>query len=639
MCGLAGFFRPAGVSAAAGQAIVAEMSASLTHRGPDDAGTWLDADAGIALSHRRLSVLDLSPAGHQPMTSASGRYVIVFNGEIYNHLDIRRELDLSESRPAWRGHSDTETLLSGVERWGLDAVLNKAVGMFAFALWDRETRTLILARDRIGEKPLYYGWQDGSFLFGSELKALRRHPAFRAEVDRNVLGLYVRLGYIPAPCSIYRNIFKLLPGTCVQLSAREPLGYLPESRAYWSLRKVVESGLTSPFAGSDQDAIDELESQLIRAVSLQSIADVSLGAFLSGGIDSTTIVALLQAQSSRPVKTFTIGFHESGYQEAQYAKAIAEHLRTDHTELYVTPRDAMEVIPKLSALYDEPFGDSSAIPTFLVSQLARQQVTVSLSGDGGDELFGGYARYQRADDIWRAMKCIPHFARNAASHGIRAAFRSRNPYAIGSKANRLALYLSARNADDVYKAQTLHRQDAHDLVLSAGRVPCGDTMPDSAAGPDRPYDSMMYTDSVTYLPDDILVKVDRAAMGVSLETRVPMLDHRVIEFAWRLPMHMKVRKREGKWLLKQVLRKHVPASFLDRPKMGFGVPVGEWVRGPLRDWSESLLSEVRLKEEGFLNARIVREQWSRHLDGFPGGGDNVWHLLAFQAWLAHTLAD
>lgn len=637
MCGIAGFLQPAGVAVSAGEEIIKKSVAKLTHRGPDDTGIWIDAAAGVALGHRRLSVLDLSPAGHQPMVSASGRYVIVFNGEIYNHLEIRREIDLSDAASAWRGHSDTETLLAGVERWGVDSTLKKAVGMFAFALWDREARSLILARDRMGEKPLYYGWQDGSFVFGSELKALRSHPSFRAEIDRNVLGLYMRFGYIPAPYSIYQNIFKLLPGTCVRLSLREPLGYLPEPKTYWSLRKVVESGLASPFAGTDQDAIDELESKLMRAVSLQSIADVSLGAFLSGGIDSTTVVALLQTQSSRPVKTFTIGFHESGYQEAQYAKAIADHLRTDHTELYVTPRDAMNVIPKLPALYDEPFGDSSAVPTFLVAQLARQYVTVSLSGDGGDELFGGYARYQRADDIWRAMKCIPYFARNAASRGIRTAFGDRSPNAIGSNANRLASYLSARRAEELYKAQTSHRQDANDLILRMSGVPCGGTMSDSAPGPDRPYDSMMYTDSVTYLPDDILVKVDRAAMGVSLETRVPMLDHRVVEFAWRLPLHMKVRNREGKWLLKQVLRKHVPASLLDRPKMGFGVPVGEWIRGPLRDWAESLLSEVRLKEEGFLNPKIVRKQWSRHLEGVTGGGDNVWHLLAFQAWLSHTL--
>lgn len=633
MCGIAGFFQPTGFAVAAGEEIAGNLAATLAHRGPDDAGTWVDGDVGIALSHRRLSVLDLSPAGHQPMISTSGRYVIVFNGEIYNHLEIRRELELSEPPSPWRGHSDTETLLAGVERWGAQAVLQKTVGMFAFALWDRVARTLILARDRIGEKPLYYGWQDGSFLFGSELKALSRHPAFHAEIDRNVLALYMRLGYIPAPYSIYRNIFKLLPGTYVHLSAREPRGHLPEPKAYWSLRKVVESGLASPFAGSDQDAIDELESQLTRAVSLQSIADVSLGAFLSGGIDSSTIVALMQTQSSRPVKTFTIGFHESGYQEAQYAKAIAEHLRTDHTELYVTPRDAMDVIPKLPALYDEPFGDSSAIPTFLVSQLARQQVAVSLSGDGGDELFGGYARYQRTDDIWRAMRRVPHFARNVASRGIGAVFRNRNPSAIGSKASRLALYLSARTAGEVYAAQT-QRQDTYDVILGTDRFPCVAAMLNTGDSPGRMYDTMMYTDSVTYLPDDILVKVDRASMGVSLESRVPMLDHRVMEFAWSLPMHMKVRNREGKWLLKQVLRKHVPASLMDRPKMGFGVPVGEWIRGPLRDWAESMLGEVRLKDEGFLNPRLVREQWAGHLDGSGTGNDSLWHLLAFQAWLS-----
>jgi asparagine synthase (glutamine-hydrolysing) len=614
------------------------MSESLSHRGPDDAGTWVDGDAGIAFGHRRLSVLDLSPAGHQPMISASGRYVVVFNGEIYNHLEIRSELELLASPPDWRGHSDTETLLSGVERWGVDSVLKKSVGMFAFALWDRQARVLTMARDRIGEKPLYYGWQGGTFLFGSELKALRIHPAFNAEIDRNVLTLYMQLGYIPAPWSIYQNIFKLLPGTYAQLPAREYPGFLPEPKVYWSLRRVAESGLASPFSGSDQDAIDELEAQLTRAVSLQSIADVSLGAFLSGGIDSSTVVALLQLQSSLPVKTFTIGFHESGYQEAEHARAIAAHLRTDHTELYATPRDAMDVIPKLPALYDEPFGDSSAIPTFLVSQLARRQVTVSLSGDGGDELFAGYTRYQRTDDIWRAMSRIPYFVRSAAAHFVGSVFSSRAPYSIGSKANRLALYLSARKTEEVYRTQTLHRQDAHDLVLGTDELPLAGGMLDA----DRPhgclYDTMMYTDSVTYLPDDVLVKVDRASMGVGLEARVPMLDHRVIEFAWRLPVHMKVRNREGKWLLNQVLQKHVPASLVDRPKMGFGVPVGKWIRGPLREWAESLLSEERLKQDGFLNPRVVREQWSRHVDGLQAGDDSVWHLLAFQAWLSHAFA-
>lgn len=633
MCGVTGFFRPAGFSAFACEEIVSDSLKSLFHRGPDDGGTWLDGDAGIALGHRRLSILDLSPAGHQPMTSASGRYVIVFNGEIYNHLEIRKELAVSGSPPAWRGHSDTETLLCGFDRWGLESVLKKAVGMFAFALWDRQERMLTLARDRVGEKPLYYGWQGDTFLFGSELKAFRAHPAFRAEIDRNVLARYLRDGYIAAPCSIYQDIFKLLPGTYVQLSAQQLPGTVGKPKAYWSLREVVEHGLANPFAGSDEDAIDELEALLMQAVSLQSIADVPLGAFLSGGVDSTTVVALMQVQSSRRVKTFTIGFHESSYNEAEHAKSVAQHLGTDHTELYVTPREAMGVIPKLPALYDEPFGDSSAIPTFLVSQLARQHVTVSLSGDGGDELFGGYTRYQRTDDIWSAMRHIPYFARKALSKGIGTFSRYSRTSLIGWKASRLALYLSAESAGACYQAQIAQRHDVHDLVMNRGGLPCGNAALESALPHGNLYSAMMYADAIAYLPDDILAKVDRASMGVSLEARVPMLDHRVLEFAWRLPLHMKVRDREGKWLLKQVLQKHIPKSIIDRPKMGFGVPVGQWLRGPLREWAESLLSEERLKQDGFLNPRLVREQWLRHLAGGSSEADSLWTVLMFQAWL------
>lgn len=635
MCGVTGFIQPAGFSASVCEEIVGASARSLFHRGPDDGGTWVDEKAGIALGHRRLSILDLSAAGHQPMISASGRYVIAFNGEIYNHLAMRKELEASGSSPAWRGHADTETLLCGFDRWGIEATLKKTVGMFAFALWDRQQRMLTLARDRVGEKPLYYGWQGNAFLFGSELKALRAHPAFRADIDRNVLALYLRYGYIVAPCSIYQNIFKLLPGTCLQLSAQQSPGTLPIPKAYWSLRGVVERGLAHPYAGGDEDAIGELESLLTQAVSLQCIADVPLGAFLSGGIDSTAIVALMQAQSSRPVKTFTIGFQESRYNEAEHAKSVAQYLGTDHTELYVTPREAMEVIPKLPALYDEPFGDSSAIPTFLVSELARRRVTVSLSGDGGDELFGGYTRYQRTEDIWSAMRHIPYVARKTLSNVIRTLSRQSHASSIGRRANRLALYLSAESAEACYQAQISQRHDAHELVVGHSGSPCANTASDSALPRSDLFSTMMYADALTYLPDDILAKVDRASMGVSLEARVPMLDHRVLEFAWRLPSHMKVRNREGKWLLKQVLRKHIPVAMIDRPKMGFGVPVGQWLRGALRDWAENLLSEDRLKQDGLLNPRRVREQWLRHVDGGAAGDDSLWTVLMFQAWLAN----
>jgi asparagine synthase (glutamine-hydrolysing) len=609
------------------------MSAILSHRGPDDSGIWVDAHAGIALGHRRLSILDLSPAGHQPMMSPSGRYVIVFNGEIYNHSDIRREIEPLDSAQRWRGHSDTEILLSAFERWGVDASLKKTAGMFALALWDRQERILILARDRIGEKPLYYGWQGDVFLFGSELKALRAHPAFRGGIDRSVLAAYFRYGYIAAPHSIYQGIFKLMPGTYVQLSEQERTGGTPRPIAYWSLREVAARGLAEPFAGSDAEAASRLESELLRAVAGQCIADVPLGAFLSGGIDSSTIVALMQAQSPRPVKTFTIGFHEDEYNEAGHAKSVARQLGTDHTELFVTAREAMEVVPRLASLYDEPFGDSSAIPTFLVSQLARRHVTVALSGDGGDELFGGYARYQRTDDIWSMLRRVPYLARKAASLGVSSFSRCSRTASTREKTVRLARYLDAKTAAAVYRAQMAQRHDAHELVMgNDGSL--SESAPDAGFPRRDIYSTMMYMDTSDYLPDDILVKVDRASMSVGLEARVPMLDHRVVEFAWQLPLGMKVRGGRGKWLLKQILGKYVPDSLPERPKMGFGVPVGEWVKGPLRDWAESLLSEERLQRGNFLNPKRAREQWTRHLAGDPSGGDRVWHMLAFQAWLA-----
>jgi asparagine synthase (glutamine-hydrolysing) len=632
MCGIAGFFRPAGLAAGAAEHELARMSASLSHRGPNDSGIWVDAAAGVALSHRRLSVLDLSPAGHQPMTSASGRYVIAFNGEIYNHLDIRKELESFGSPPRWRGHSDTEILLSAFESWGIEPSLQRAGGMFAFALWDRREHTFTLARDRVGEKPLYYGWQGDAVLFGSELKALRAHPAFRACIDRSVLADYFRRGYITAPHSIYQGISKLLPGCYVQFAGQAQCGSLPRPRSYWSLREVADRGLGEPFEGSDAEAGSRLESELLRAVGCQSIADVPLGAFLSGGIDSSMIVALMQAQSSRPVKTFTIGFHEDHSNEANHARAVAGQLGTEHTELFVTAHEAMRVIPRLSAIYDEPFGDSSAIPTFLVSQLARQHVTVVLSGDGGDELFGGYGRYQRTSDIWSMMRRVPYFARKTASLGVHAFSRRSRTSSTRAKAARLAQYLRAENASAIYQTQITQRHNAHEFVIANGGL-LGESVVEAVFARDDPYSSMMYMDASTYLPDDILVKVDRASMAVGLEARVPMLDHRVLEFAWQLPLRLKVRGRTRKWLLKQILRKYLPESLLERPKMGFGVPVGEWVRGPLREWAESLLGEARLRGEGFLNPKLAREQWLCHLAGDSAGSDSLWHVLAFQSWL------
>jgi asparagine synthase (glutamine-hydrolysing) len=633
MCGITGFLKSGGFSEPDARCIIDRQTRTLLHRGPDDGGTWMDAGAGIALGHRRLSILDLSPAGHQPMVSASGRYVIVLNGEIYNHLDIRARLDSAESPPPWRGHSDTETLLAALDRWGIEAALNISVGMFAFAVWDRQERTLILARDRMGEKPLYYGWQGGLFLFGSELKAIRAHPNFRAEINREVLADYMRHGYVRAPHCIYQNVHNLLPGTYLQLSMNQSAGNLLFPKSYWSVREAVEHGRRDPFRGGDEEAVRMLEDLLGRAVALQSIADVSLGAFLSGGIDSSLVVALMQAQSSRPVKTFTIGFNDPRFNEAVHARAVSEHLGTEHTELYVDSNDAMKVIPKLPLFYDEPFGDSSAIPTYLVSQLAHSKVTVSLSGDGGDELFGGYSRYLRTARIWGNLQRIPHPLRLPMSHGARALESLLRATSIGPTLERAGHYLAARGPQECYDIQFSNHYGTATGVLGDSANAVFWPVPwEGAVADDRLFDQMMYQDSMSYLPDDILVKVDRAAMAVSLESRIPMLDHRVIEFAWRLPMHMKVRQGVGKWLLKKALRRHLPGRLIDRDKMGFGVPVGDWIRGPLREWAEDLMSAHRLRRQGIFDESIVRGRWTRYLGGRQAGSDAIWPLLMFQAW-------
>ena len=616
------------------------MGKAIVHRGPDDSGMWLDEDAGIGLAHRRLSILDLSPAGHQPMVSASGRYVIAFNGEIYNHLDLRKHL----GECAWRGHSDTETLLAGFEIWGFEKTLQRAVGMFAIALWDRDERSLILARDRLGEKPLYYGWQGGVFLFGSELKALKQHPAFIGEVDRESLALYLRYCYVPAPRSIYRGIHKLASGTLLRVRSSD--WQLPEPTPFWSLKDIAEHGQREPFQGSDAEAVAALEAKLLDAVRLQQVADVPLGAFLSGGVDSSTIVALMQVQSSRPVRTFTIGFQEAGYNEAEHAKAVARHFCTDHTELYVTSAQAQTVIPRLATLYDEPFADSSQIPTYLVSQMAREYVTVSLSGDAGDELFGGYNRYAWATKI---LQC-PRPLRKLLAYGLTALspsawsllYRALVPvlpksmrFALpGDKAHKLASILGVESPEAIYRSLISTWSASADIVLGAQEPTILPEDPAHWADEVPTFvHRMMYLDAMTYLPDDILVKVDRAAMGVSLETRVPFLDHRVVEFAWQLPLSLKIRRGQGKWILRQVLYKYIPKELIERPKMGFGVPIDAWLRGPLRDWAENLLSEPRLRQEGFFNAALVRQKWVEHLTGTRNWQQQIWCVLMFQAWL------
>jgi asparagine synthase (glutamine-hydrolysing) len=652
MCGIAGFlgdYQQRDTHAVRAKT----MADTLLHRGPDDGGVWLEPDSGLALAHRRLSVLDLSPEGHQPMVSACGRYVIVFNGEIYNFRELRQELEQNKT-VTWRGSSDTEVMLAAIRAWGLPRALEKFVGMFAFALWDRERRTLSLARDRLGEKPLYYGRQGNVFLFGSELKALRVHPAFRGEIDRNALAMMQRYAYVPTPYSIYRGVQKLPPGTFLTLSSDVQQDVMPT--AYWSARQAAEQGQHDPFTGSDQEAIAELDRILNAAIDGQMVADVPLGAFLSGGVDSSVVVALMQTRSTRPVKTFSIGFWEEAFNEAEYAQAVAHHLGTEHTPLYVTPEEALAVIPRIPTLYDEPYGDSSQIPTFLVSQLARQHVTVSLSGDGGDELFGGYNRYFWAADLWRKLGWAPQPIRGAAASLLTLVrpsvwnrmFRRLTPllpktlrYANpGDKLHKLADMLTARHPEEIYRGLVSLWKDPE--VLVTGSQALSTLLDDPRDWPNlREFEQrMMYLDLVTYLPDDILVKVDRAAMGVSLETRVPLLDHRLVEFAWRLPLNMKIRGTQSKWLLRQVLYQYLPKHLIERPKMGFGVPLAEWLRGPLRAWSETLLDPARLKQEGYFNPQIVHTHWDEHLSGRRNWSYQLWNVLVFQAWLeSHGLNE
>ncbi len=649
MCGISGFFRGHSTGRSLFN-VIARMNDSILHRGPDDSGAWLDEALGLALGHRRLSILDLSPAGHQPMPSACERYVIAFNGEIYNHQELRSRLAAEGKAPAWRGHSDTETLLAGFASWGIERTLQAAVGMFAIALWDRLTRQLTLARDRMGEKPLYYGWQGSTLLFGSELKALKAHPDFRGEVDRDALTLLLRHNCIPAPYSIYQGIAKLMPGHYLNIPLHDPAAArAAQPQAYWRLNEAVERGLANPFVGSASEAVDLLQDCLSSSIAEQMLADVPLGAFLSGGVDSSTIVALMQAQSRQPVRTFTIGFNEGGYDEAVHAKAIARHLGTEHTELYIRPEDALAVIPRLPSMYCEPFSDSSQIPTFLVSQMARQHVAVALSGDGGDELFGGYNRYLSARKVWGQMQGLPLFARHSAA----GALRSLSPatwdrlYELakpllpkhlhlatpGDKAHKLADVLALSDGQAFFHQLTSHWKDPASIVIGA-REP-QTLLTNSSAWPQT--DSfehwMMAMDAQTYMTDDILVKVDRAAMATSLETRVPMLDHRVVELAWRMPLDMKIRNGQGKWLLRQVLYRHVPQELIERPKQGFGIPLDSWLRGPLRDWAEDLLDEGRLRQEGYFHPAPIRQMWAEHLSGRRNHQHHLWDVLMFQAWL------
>lgn len=639
MCGIIGFW--AREKARSGLAL--EMAERIQARGPDDAGDWHGKDGTLALAHRRLSIVDLSPAGHQPMVSDCRQHVIAFNGEIYNHEDLCKELEAELGQVNWRGHSDTEVLLNSLRHWGVEKTLAKLNGMFAFAYWREKDQVLFLARDRMGEKPLYFGQQNGTFLFGSELKALKAHPSFVSEVDRNSLALYMRYNYIPAPYSIYHNIHKLKPAHYIAVS-----GYgqsVSEQYCYWDLQKVANDGLANPILDESQ-ALEGLEGLLKDSVKRRMMADVPLGAFLSGGYDSTTVAAMMQVQSAKPVKTFSIGFKEDAFNEAQYAKQVAAHLGTEHTELYVEPQQALDVIPRLPEIYDEPFSDSSQVPTFLVSQLAKQHVTVALSGDGGDELFCGYSRYNLGYSMWSKLNALPSSFRHALAWLCRVAPGARidtlqrllpERYRISNLADRLPKFaevLGFSSGEQFYKTLVSHQKNPSKLVLGSSEP---GTILDTTKGMPEfndLRDQMMYLDMQSYLPGDILTKVDRASMAVSLEARVPLLDHRLVEYAWQFPLRMKIKNGQGKWPLRQVLYKYVPKEMMERPKQGFGVPIEHWLTGPLKDWAEALLDENRLRQEGYFSPYPIRKMLNEHLSGKRRWHYYLWDVLMFQAWLA-----
>jgi len=618
MCGLTGFMRR-GLTCSAQQLedTVNTMSRMLAHRGPDDSGYWLDVEHGVALGHRRLSIIDLSQHGHQPMLSASQRYVLAYNGEIYNHLQLREQL----GAVPWRGGSDTETLLAAIDRWGIEGAVQRSSGMFAFALWDRQARQLVLARDRLGEKPLYYGWFRGTFLFASELHALRAYPGFDAPVDPAALAGLLRQGVVPSPLSIHAGIRKLPPGTLLHLPHRAAPGTLPAPVPYWSLEQHAAAGLSRPFQGSDDDAIEALEARLGAAVRAQMIADVPIGAFLSGGIDSSTVVALMQRAARQPVKTFTIGFDAPEYDESAHARAVALHLGTEHTELRLSDADVRDVLPAVVETFDEPFGDSSAIPTFLIARLARTRVTVSLSGDGGDELFCGYTRYAKAARHWRRLSAWPLPLRRAAAALLSAG---------SARARDAAPLLAAPGADAFYREMISQWRSPQRVVRGLGAelrtAPLAETLRADMLN------AAMCVDATAYLPDDILIKVDRSAMRSSLETRVPMLDHHLVQWVWTLPLTMKLRDGQSKWLLRRVLERHVPRALFERPKVGFAVPLDEWLRTGLRPWAEELLSEERLRREGHFDPAPIRRAWQAHVEGRAQLRDVLWPVLMFQAW-------
>ena len=651
MCGITGFFDPRGGSTEKLETTVRRMADTLRHRGPDDAGVWTEPEAGLALGHTRLSVIDLSTQGRQPMISHSGRYVIVFNGEVYNFESLKTELDREAGGMIrWRGHSDTEVLLEAIERRGLDRALDAFIGMFAFALWDRQERRLHLVRDRLGIKPLYYGWAGPVFLFGSELRALRRHPDFEGRLRREAVTLLLRHNCIGAPYSIFEEVRQLLPGHRLTLTPG-PASQEVRPEPYWSAFDVAQKGLADPFRGTLEDAVEELERVLTEAVRLRLVSDVPLGAFLSGGIDSSTIAALMRRVSAGPVKTFSIGFTETGYDEAVFARRVADHLGCEHTEHYVTEQEALDTVTLLPTLYDEPFADSSQIPTVLVSQLARRQVTVALTGDGGDELFGGYAHYFWVRNVLRWNRRLPAPVRSLLARALKTVpvplwdrlqglfqpllGRRFQLTRLGEKMHKLALILPETEVTSLYRQIISHWPRAETVVKGSQDPP----FPPGLAAPETAFPDperfMMFTDSVMYLPDDILTKVDRASMAVGLEVRVPLLDHRVYELAWRLPLDYRVGGGVTKRLLRRVLYRHLPRALVDRPKMGFSIPLAAWLRGPLKDWAGDLLEPARLREEGIFDWKAVQVKWEEHRTGKREWGALLWDVLMFQAWLRH----
>ena len=636
MCGITGFISAPAAADELTRA-VRGMCDALVHRGPDDAGDWIDGDAGVAIGFRRLAIIDLSPAGHQPMISASGRYVATLNGEIYNFEDLRAELRERGLAPAFRGHSDTEVMLAAFDAWGVEAAVKHFNGMFAIAVWDRAARCLHLVRDRMGVKPLYYGFAGRTFVYGSELKALRRHPDFDGRIDRGALRLYLRFMYVPAPFSIYEGIAKLMPGTILTLDLATRL---TRTTVYWSARDAAVYGAQHRFEGSEEEASRELESLLRDSIRIRMVADVPLGVFLSGGVDSSLVTALMQAESASPVKSFSIGFADAAYNEAPFAAEVARHLGTEHTELTVHESDAVDVIPRLAAMYDEPFADSSQIPTHLVSALARRHVTVSLSGDGGDELFGGYNRYFVGQRLLRGLSRVPHRLRPALGRALaalspRAWDRVSRRRRLGERVHKVARVLAAGDVDAMYFELVSHWPD---IVLESGQRAADSgqapvTQRDEWPPLDDPVERMMYFDQISYLPDDILAKVDRASMAASLESREPLLDYRLVEFAWTLPLSMKVRAGKGKRVLRRVLYRYVPESLIERPKMGFGIPLDAWLRGPLRAWAESLLSADAIRKHGLLDPVPIRAKWEEHLSGRGDWQHHLWAVLMLQTWL------